>query len=668
NSANTFHHAVVRYGGKSYDSGSGQCHDYMLWVYQTSPTISNNTCSAAYDKATYVDGGGPTITSNTVVGNQHCGIYVESGEPTINYNNIYDNTDYGLYNANSSSTINAENNWWGDASGPTHSGNPSGTGDCVSDYVDYTPWSTTPHGDTYSIPGQVTDGSSNPIPDVTISDGAGHTATTNSNGNYTLSGLTAGTYTITPSKSGYTFSPTSRVVTVPPDATGQDFTGTGQSAPSISNIQESADPINRQGCLLVNIAAIRADVTGSYSPVSSVRLYYQPPGGSWIYRTMGCELGSTYAYTVGPFNQAGTLSYFVWAKDDAGNEAETDTHTVTVRDCEFTTTFSPDQHGLKFRNFSVLIFGGQCLGMSLTPLDYFHVGMGLPDNYNHWIPEPYREDENKLQCYVEWRQLKANWDKIGILNSKREDEGNTFLRNAKEYEELMRLLENNQPVVLDLRTSGERVGHAVVVYSSKPSPVDHEVWLELYDSNYTTASGVGLGRIRLIDITTDGGRHGLTFSYSLSYYDELYIVSPHPRIPLIDPTTALSSALCRLPSDSAEQLQANGYAPQDAFGGTLNSGASSVYYPYQSSGSAPFAVLVNWEGSTMKLELYSPEGALYEERQSNSPPLIIEVPNPSPGEWVFKVTAVDVPYDDYPYVAVVGTKYQVYLPLVLCSY
>jgi len=87
----------------------------------------------------------------------------------------------------------------------------------------------------------VTDGSGNPISGVTISDGAGHTATTDSNGNYTLSGLAAGTYTITPSKSGYTFSPTSRTVSVPPNATGQDFTGITEL---IAKIQDVATRTN----------------------------------------------------------------------------------------------------------------------------------------------------------------------------------------------------------------------------------------------------------------------------------------------------------------------------------------------------------------------------------------------------------------------------------------
>jgi hypothetical protein len=77
----------------------------------------------------------------------------------------------------------------------------------------------------YSVSGRVVDGNNNPIANVTIADGAGHTPTTDSSGNYTLSGLPADTYTITPSKSGYTFSPASRAVGVPPSKTGYDFVG-----------------------------------------------------------------------------------------------------------------------------------------------------------------------------------------------------------------------------------------------------------------------------------------------------------------------------------------------------------------------------------------------------------------------------------------------------------
>ena len=80
----------------------------------------------------------------------------------------------------------------------------------------------------YSVSGRVTDGANQPLSAVTVSasaDGNTTSTTTDSNGAYTITGLAAGTYTLTPSKSGYSFTPASRTVTVPPDATGQDFVG-----------------------------------------------------------------------------------------------------------------------------------------------------------------------------------------------------------------------------------------------------------------------------------------------------------------------------------------------------------------------------------------------------------------------------------------------------------
>lgn len=77
-------------------------------------------------------------------------------------------------------------------------------------------------GSTYSISGWVTDVNDNPIDGVTISTSEGHIATTNSNGSYTLNGLSTGTYILTPSKIGFTFSPNSFSVKVP---NGKNFKG-----------------------------------------------------------------------------------------------------------------------------------------------------------------------------------------------------------------------------------------------------------------------------------------------------------------------------------------------------------------------------------------------------------------------------------------------------------
>jgi hypothetical protein len=77
---------------------------------------------------------------------------------------------------------------------------------------------------TYSISGYVTDSSNNPISGVTVSTQGSASAITSASGHYSIGSLGADTYILTPFKSGYTFSPPSRTVSVPPNATGQDFT------------------------------------------------------------------------------------------------------------------------------------------------------------------------------------------------------------------------------------------------------------------------------------------------------------------------------------------------------------------------------------------------------------------------------------------------------------
>jgi PKD repeat protein len=46
--------------------------------------------------------------------------------------------------------LDAENNWWGDSSGPQAPSNPGGTGDPISGNVDYTPWLLHPYGPPFA--------------------------------------------------------------------------------------------------------------------------------------------------------------------------------------------------------------------------------------------------------------------------------------------------------------------------------------------------------------------------------------------------------------------------------------------------------------------------------------------------------------------------------------
>jgi|GEM_PF-1396889 len=85
---------------------------------------------------------------------------------------------------------------------------------------------------TYTIPGRVTDTSARGIPGVTVWAGSSSSTTTDANGNYTFTGLPAGTYSLVAEKAGYAICPHSRQVTVPPDALTQSFTG----IPTVANL------------------------------------------------------------------------------------------------------------------------------------------------------------------------------------------------------------------------------------------------------------------------------------------------------------------------------------------------------------------------------------------------------------------------------------------------
>ena len=89
---------------------------------------------------------------------------------------------------------------------------------------------------TYSITGQITSNSTG-LAGVTVSLSGASTAqtTTDSSGNYSFTGQSNGDYTVTPSLSGYIFSPSGTVVTIShTDKAGIDFTATASTTPTYS--------------------------------------------------------------------------------------------------------------------------------------------------------------------------------------------------------------------------------------------------------------------------------------------------------------------------------------------------------------------------------------------------------------------------------------------------
>ena len=84
-----------------------------------------------------------------------------------------------------------------------------------------------PQTQTYSVSGTISPTTGGGGATVTLSGAASATASPNSSGAYTFTGLANGTYAVTPSNTGYTFSPVSQNKTVNgANVTGINFTAT----------------------------------------------------------------------------------------------------------------------------------------------------------------------------------------------------------------------------------------------------------------------------------------------------------------------------------------------------------------------------------------------------------------------------------------------------------
>lgn len=91
----------------------------------------------------------PSIEYSRIISSTRFGIDTNEATPTLTCNDIFGNNSYGIYNEGSyeqpSVLVVAEKHWWGSASGPYHySLNEDGTGDAVSDGVDFEPWLEAP--------------------------------------------------------------------------------------------------------------------------------------------------------------------------------------------------------------------------------------------------------------------------------------------------------------------------------------------------------------------------------------------------------------------------------------------------------------------------------------------------------------------------------------------
>lgn len=80
----------------------------------------------------------------------------------------------------------------------------------------------------------------------------------------------------------------------------------------------------------------------------------------------------------------------------------------------------------------------------------------------------------------------------------------------------------------------------------------------------------------------------------------------------------------------------------------INSGTSSTYH-FTNDQLQTLEILLNWKGSILGIQVIRPNGTIFSEIQSEYPPIRIVVPKAETGTWTIIVTAIDVPYNDYPF-------------------
>lgn len=157
----------------------------------------------------------------------------------------------------------------------------------------------TPTG--FSISGKVTSSSDgSPIKGVTVtlSGTASATTTTDNNGEYSFTGLDNGDYTVTPNKTGYTFTTTNLAVTVAgADVPSQDFTATASSYTIRGKVETS---------LGVGIQNVTMTLTGTASDMATTDVY-----GRYSFKVVAgtyTVTPSMSGFTFIPASQSGTVN------------------------------------------------------------------------------------------------------------------------------------------------------------------------------------------------------------------------------------------------------------------------------------------------------------------------------------------------------------------------
>lgn len=181
--------------------------------------------------------------------------------------------------------------------------------------------SAPPPSTTYTLSGTISPVAGGSGATITLSGAATATTTANSSGGYTFTGLANGTYAITPSFTGYTFSPTSQNATVNgANVTGINFTATAQA-----NTFSISGTITLSGSALSGATVALTGPAAANTTTNSSGNYTFSGLANGTYTVTPSNTGDTFA----PVNQSVTVN----GANQTGvnfSASVTQTHTVAL--------------------------------------------------------------------------------------------------------------------------------------------------------------------------------------------------------------------------------------------------------------------------------------------------------------------------------------------------
>ncbi|HLZ92903.1 MAG TPA: carboxypeptidase regulatory-like domain-containing protein [Candidatus Acidoferrum sp.] len=160
---------------------------------------------------------------------------------------------------------------------------------------------------TYGISGTVSPAASGSGATVSLSGGGSGSATADANGNYAFSGLANGSYTLTPTKNGFTFTPPNQTVTVNgANVTSINFTAQAVPSSGIQLVQANSNG-NNSGTASMSVAFTASNTSGNFLIVAGSAA--RPATNLSI----SDSLGNSYSAAIGPVTDTTqNVTLYIW--------------------------------------------------------------------------------------------------------------------------------------------------------------------------------------------------------------------------------------------------------------------------------------------------------------------------------------------------------------------